>query len=98
MVHSSTYHSIAIAPLAVWSPERLALILTLALVLLTVAVVVLCLHAFDTGIRNGKMPSKVRGQFYGRVIGWVCVALALGGAVWYFDEVLFDRLGQIVGG
>ena len=85
-------------PLAVWSPERLALILSLVLVLLTVAVIVLCLQAFDKGIRIGRMPSKVRGQFYGRVIGWFCVALVLGGVVWYFDEALFDRLGQIVGG
>jgi hypothetical protein len=84
--------------LAVWSPERLALVLTLVLALLTAGVVVLCPQAFDKGIRDGRMPSKARGQFYGRVVGWVCVVLVLGGAVWYFDEALFDRLGQIVGG
>jgi hypothetical protein len=59
--------------LAVWSPERLALILTLALALLTAGVVVLCLQAFDKGVRDGRMPSRVRGQFYGRVIGRGCV-------------------------
>ena len=56
---------------------------------------VLCLQAFDKGVRNGKMPSRLRGQFYGRVFAWLGLAVILGVAVWYFDEALFDRLSQM---
>ena len=78
--------------LAVWSPERLALIITVALIVLTAGVIVLCLGAFDRAIHGGRMPSKAKGQFYGRVIGWLCLAVVIVGVVWYFNEALFEKL------
>ena len=83
------------AALAAWSPERLALILTLALALITIGVIVLSLQAFDKGIRNEKMPSKVRSQLYGRVMGWFLLAGLIAGAIWYFDEFLFERVSRV---
>lgn len=83
------------AYLAVWSPERLALIITVVMLLMTVGVIVLCLAAFDRAIQGGRMPSKARGQFYGRVIGWICLMLVIVGIAWYFDTALFEKISQI---
>jgi len=81
--------------LAVWSPERLALVLTLLLVFITAGVIVLSLQSFDKGIRNGKMPSKARSRLVGLVMGWCLAAVILAGAAWYFDEFLFERVGRL---
>ena len=52
--------------LAVWSPERLALILTLVLVLLTAGVVVLCLQRGERGGESGEAFQSSHYQTAGR--------------------------------